>query len=80
VRGKGKCSPPPQANFKTLVYKIAIKTEIGGSPWQFFHESLDPLEILKKISGTSSGFSTRVHLCSKITFLNGCFLYSKITF
>jgi hypothetical protein len=33
---------PPQANFKTLVNKNAIKPEIGGTPQATFPESLDP--------------------------------------
>ncbi len=33
---------PPQANFKTLVNKNAIKTKIGGPPQAIFPESLDP--------------------------------------
>jgi len=56
-------TPPPQANFKTLVNKNAIKPKIGGPPLAIFPESLDPLGILAKTSGTPSPeFSTRVHL------------------
>ena len=40
--GEGKYSTPPLANFKTLVYKNAIKPEIGGPPLAIFPESLDP--------------------------------------
>jgi len=60
----GKHSPPPQANFKTLVNKNEIKPEIGRPPWQFFLKALTPLIwILATTSGTPSpGFSTRVHL------------------
>jgi hypothetical protein len=39
---------PPQANFKTLVNKNAIKPEIGGLPWHFFLKALTPLGILAK--------------------------------
>ncbi len=35
-------TPPPQANFKTLVNKNAIKPEIGGPPWHFFLKALTP--------------------------------------
>jgi hypothetical protein len=56
---------PPQANFKTLVNKNAIKPKIEGPPppRQFFLKALTPLGILAKTSGTPfPGFSTRVHL------------------
>jgi hypothetical protein len=33
---------PPQANFKTLVDKNAIKPGIGGPTQAIFPESLDP--------------------------------------
>jgi hypothetical protein len=70
--GEGKYSnpaPPPQANFKTLVKKNAIKHEIGGPPCQFFLKALTPLGILAKTSGTPSpGFSTHVHLCIFILY------------
>jgi hypothetical protein len=73
VRGKGEVKyRAPQANFKTLVNKNAIKPEIVGPLLKFFPESLVPLEILAKTSGTHSpGFSTRVHL-----WLHGAILYN----
>jgi hypothetical protein len=53
----------PEANFKTLVNKNAIKPEIEGPPTQFFMKTLTPIWVLAKTSGTPSpGFSTRVHL------------------
>jgi hypothetical protein len=39
---------PPQANFKILVNKNAIKPQIGGPPRQFFLKALTPLGILAK--------------------------------
>jgi len=32
----------PQANFKTLFNKNAIKPEIGGPPWHFFLKAWTP--------------------------------------
>jgi hypothetical protein len=57
-------SPRPlRLIFKKLVNKNAIKPKIWGPPLAIFPESLDPLGILAKTSGTPSpGFSTRVHL------------------
>ncbi len=40
--GGGKIQYPPQANFKTLVNKNAIKPEKGGPHQANFPESLDP--------------------------------------
>jgi hypothetical protein len=52
-RGEGKCRASPQANFKTLINKNAIKSKIGVAPCHlvFFPESLDhphPQGILAK--------------------------------
>jgi hypothetical protein len=47
--GRGRVNIiPPQANFKTLVNKNAIKPEIGGPPQAICPETLDPLGILAK--------------------------------
>jgi hypothetical protein len=63
--GRANIVHHPQANFKTLVNKNAMKPEIGGSPWHFFLKALTPLGILAKTLGTPyPGFSTCVHLCS----------------
>jgi hypothetical protein len=43
--GEGRYSPPPQApqaNFKTLANKNAIKPQIRGPPMAIFPERLDP--------------------------------------
>jgi hypothetical protein len=48
VKGKGEGKHMiPQANFKRLVNKNAIKPEIGGPPWQFFLKTLTPSEMGK---------------------------------
>jgi hypothetical protein len=47
-RGERVNIVPPQANFKTLVTKNAMKPEIGGPPHAIFPVSLDPLGILAK--------------------------------
>jgi hypothetical protein len=52
VGGGGRVNivPHPQANFKTLANKNAIKPKIGGPPKAIFPESLEtPLRILAKI-------------------------------
>jgi len=52
---------PPSGKFQNT---CTIKPKIRGPPQAIFHESLDPLGILAKTSGTPSpGFSTLVHLC-----------------
>jgi hypothetical protein len=51
VGGGGRVNiVPPQANFKTLVNKNAIKPKIGGPPppRQFFLKALTPLGMLAK--------------------------------
>jgi hypothetical protein len=65
-KGEGKYRTLPQANFKTLVNKNAIKPEIGG----IFPEILDPpppppKEFWQKNVATPSfpGVSTRMHPC-----------------
>ena len=40
--GEEKYRNPPQANYKRLVNKNAIKPKIAGPRWQIFPESLDP--------------------------------------
>ncbi len=66
-KGEGKYSTLPQANFKTLVNKNAIKPEIGG----IFPENIDPPSppppptgiLAKTVATHSPEFSTRVHQC-----------------
>jgi hypothetical protein len=77
ARGEGgrvNIGPPPQANFKTLVNKNAIKTKIRRTPGpgQFSLKPLTPsLGILAKTLGTPSpGFSTPVHLVGGLLFSN----------
>jgi hypothetical protein len=48
--GEGKeCGTPPQANFKRLVNKIAVKPKIGDPPGNFIRKALTPSGILAKI-------------------------------
>jgi hypothetical protein len=73
-RGTGKYkTPQPPANFKTLVNKNEIKPEIGDPPLEIFPESLAPLGILAKTSGTPSTFNPCASMPVIVTILQMIF-------